>query len=118
MKYTKDSKGIQTLTGDVPCDPWNSDYVELMRRVRDEGLVIDPWVPPAAPTPGEMRDRQYRLRLDADVVRVVLCQVLLTGIADTPGNGPLRARVASRLAAAKASILATALAIEAESPDG
>jgi hypothetical protein len=116
MKYLKNNAAIQTSTADVPCTIANADYRDILRRVRDEGLVIEPWVVPLPPSASALRDRAYRLRLDEYVRQVVIFQVLLQTVPDTVPNAELRSRVTARLAAAKSAILDVALQIETSDP--
>lgn len=79
--------------------------------------VVIPAPPPYVPTAAERRDQHYRGRLDDHLRRVTLCQVLLQQIPDIPANAAIRTKVASRLAAAKTTIVTVALEIENDNPD-
>ena len=55
---------IQDGARHIPCDPDNSDYQDILKRIKDEGLLIDPYVPPPPPLPRDVRAARYKNEAD------------------------------------------------------
>jgi len=67
MRYSKYGTTILDGNLSIACDPLNPDYQDILRRIRDEGLVIEPYVPP--PPPPVDVTAKYRQRAIAKLAR-------------------------------------------------
>lgn len=95
MKYDKDQRFIQDGNRTIPCDPANSEYQDILRRIRDEGLVIEPYIPPPEPTPEEALKRFAHSQLGEITVTWAALQAAYSEL--TPEEqakaGPLRTKL-------------------------
>lgn len=93
MRYTTPDNSM--IDGRIPCDPANSDYQDILRRIRDEGLVIEPYVPPPAPTPEEALRRFAHSKLGEMVLAwaAIQCSYSELSPALQAKAGPLRTRL-------------------------
>lgn len=88
MRYTSPD----TIDGCIPCDPNNSDYKEILRRIAEEGLVIDPYVPPPDPLPVDRRAARYRSECDPFLIATYGYQIEIDAETDPVAKGKLETK--------------------------
>ena len=114
MRYTAGNTHIEDGVRTIPCDPHNADYQDILRRIRDEGLAIDPYVPPPDPTPAERRAVKYAQRVDQWSLSIVRYQARLT---DPLLTAQQKAKIQTKLDASIAKVQQLSTQIEQEDPD-
>jgi hypothetical protein len=114
MRYTQNNECIIDNGRTVPCNPSSSDYQEILRRIAEEGLVIDPYIPPPEPTAKERRDARYHSECTPLAGKVILWTIRLEDGTLSPAK---RAKLEAKLADAKTKLVAQSKTIESEIVD-